>query len=186
MKTNDPEVCEAHFLAVYDETYDDIKRFAAARCEDPEDLSDILQDTYLDYFRLIQKRGTDYASSPRAVLYEIAKRKIFRSYSLKKKLSVFVPLSSADRDEQENFPADAQAADTEEEALDRVEAERLWKKIGTYPPETRKILYLYFSCGMSHTEIAEATGLNVSNVKNRIYRTLSGIRKAEERKIQDD
>ena len=182
MKTNDLEVCEAHFLAVYDETYDDIKRFAAARCEDPEDLSDILQETYLEYFRLIRRHGTDYASSPRAVLYEIAKRRIFRSYSLKKKLSVFVPLFSENDDGEEYCPADAEAdTDTEEETLDRMEAKRIWEQIGTYPPETRKILYLYFSCGMSHTEIAEIMNMNVSNVKNRIYRTLAGIRRKENR-----
>lgn len=179
-KTNGQEVSEAHFRMFYDETYDELKRFVATKCEDIQDISDILQETYLAYYRLILKRGTDYADSPRAVLYSIAKRQIFRLYSLKRKLSVFVPLLH--ENESGETYCSAEEEDTyhmEDEVIDRMEAERIWKELAKYPAETRKIFYLYYSCGMSHTKIAETMGMNVSSVKNRIYRTIAEIRRKE-------
>ena len=182
-KANDPEVCKVHFNAVYDSTYDRIKRFAAIRCADPQALADILQDTYLAYFRLIRKYGVDYAKDPESVLCQIAKRKIFRYYSLRQKLASILPLFRENDKGETYCIADEEGCfafeHTEETILSDLESKRIWDRIGLYPPETRKVLYLYFALDMPLAEIAEKTGLSLPNVKNKLYRTLAEIQKSE-------
>lgn len=177
---NDKEVIKAHFNAVYDETYDGIKRYAAAKCADPQYLADILQETYLEYYRLILRHGVDYADDPKALLYKIAKRRVYRYYSLRQRLAAVIPLFRENGDGEVFCTADEDlTAETDDEAIDKAEADRIWAIIRTYPLRTQKIMVLYFNCGLSHSEIAKETGMTLSGVKNVLYRTISEIRKKE-------
>ena len=67
----------------------------------------------------------------------------------------------------------------DERLIDGLEAERIWAIIEKEPREVRKIFYLAFFEEMSHSQIAEALGCSVSNVKNKIYRTIKRIRSEE-------
>lgn len=175
-------VCTEHFNKIYDETFDDIKRFVALKCSDISLISDILQDIYMEYYRLILRKGTDYAANDFAVIFKIAKRKIYRYYTFKEKLTYLVPLFQRNEDGEEYCTAEQEAVTEEPEesvedtVLTRIEAERIWSVIEQYSPEVRKIMYLHFSEGMSHAEIACELGCSLSNVKNKLYRTLSEIK----------
>lgn len=176
--TGDTDICTEYFNGVYDDTFDYVKRYVASKCSDPSYIADILQETYCEFYKLILKHGVDHAGDARALLIKIAKRRVFRYYSLRRKLAVFVPLFETNRDGEEYCIAE-EADDGEDGIIDGIEAERIWSIIGTYPAETRKILYLYFSCGMSHSEIATQLGCGLSYVKNKIYRTLAEIKEKE-------
>lgn len=168
-----------HFNSVYDEYFDEIRRFTAVRCSDPDQLSDLLQEIWLEYYRAVAKNGTDYARSPLALLYKIARRKTARYFSLKKELMRLIPVNG---EESEIVLPDIYT-DAEEKALSSVEAERIWVILSSYPAETRKIVYLYFYEDMSLPEISRATGLSLSSVKNKLYRTLKELKERSEQYV---
>ena len=176
---NDPEVCAEYFNKIYDETFDSVKVYVASRCADPSYIPDILQETYCELYKLLLKHGVGYADNAQSLLYKIAKRRIFRYYSLRKKLSFLVPMFGTNSEGDEYCVVDDEYVQIEDEIIDKLESDRIWEIINTYPAETRKILYLYFSCGMPHSQIANQLGRSISFVKNRIYRTLTEIREKE-------
>lgn len=178
---NDLDSYTDYFNNIYDDTFDQLKIFIASRCADTLYISDILQETYLEYYKMLLKKGTCYAKDDRAVLWKIAKRKVFHFYSLRQKLSLIVPLFALNKDGEEYCVADKIEDENRDynDILNEIDAQRIWNIINTYPSDVRKIMYLYFSCGMSHKEIAENIGCSLSNVKNKLYRTLAEIREKE-------
>lgn len=68
-------------------------------------------------------------------------------------------------------PGDCIAADVAPPgaALDR---ESLWTALSTLSAETRRLFVLHFEKGMTHGDIAEATGLPLGSVKTRLRRGL--------------
>lgn len=68
--------------------------------------------------------------------------------------------------EKADYPAPSQ---TPGHALDR---DSLWKALETLPDETRKLFTLHFEQGLTHSEIAESTGLPLGSVKTRLRRGL--------------
>ena len=103
--TNNRDVCTEFFNKIYDESFPKLRKFVAIKCSDPVYLQDILQEIYLDYYRLLLRKGVGYAGNNCAVLFKIAKRRIYRYYSLKEKMKLFIPLNSDKRDAQaDNLP----------------------------------------------------------------------------------
>ena len=177
--TEKHELVSLHFNSVYDEYFDEIRRFTAIRCSDPDTLTDLLQEIWFEYYKTVAKKGTDYAKEPIALLYKIARRKTARFFSLKRKLMKIIPLND---EEGEILLPDIQT-DAEEKALSSIEAERIWEFLSSYPAETRKIIYLYFYEDISLPEISRATGLSLSNVKNKLYRTLKELKERSEHDV---
>lgn len=157
----------AHFNEVYDKTFFAVRRFVALKCGDIDDIPDIIQEVYLEYYKMISKKGLSYAENEEALLIAIAKRKLFRYYGKKQS---FLNLDDMEEDIDGSF---------DERLIDGLEADRIWAIIEKEPREVRKIFYLAFFEEMSHSQIAEALGCSVSNVKNKIYRTIKRIRSEE-------
>ncbi len=172
--------CTDHFNEIYDATFAGVRKFVAAKCTDTAYLSDILQEIYLEYYKLLLYKGRAYVKNDRAMLFKIAKRKIYAYYSLKEKLKRFLPLGNRNVDGEEYEDEDIlREDDTFDGFFEEMEAKRIWGCIETYPADIRKICYLYFYEEMSLAEIAEATGYGLSAVKNKLYRTLREIREQE-------
>ncbi len=171
------------FNRIYNETYAILRKYVAARCSDINYVPDILQQSYLDYYKLIFKKGIGHVNNPLSVLFKIAKRKIFRYYSLKDRLKIFIPNTQKDRESHEYLLTDNEGIYehlVDDKILQSIEIERLWSIINNYPADTRKIFYLYFYEEMTLSKIAENMRLSLSNVKHRLYRTLDEIRKREQ------
>ncbi|NLF28203.1 MAG: RNA polymerase sigma factor [Clostridiales bacterium] len=182
-QTADREACAEAFQRIYEETFADMRRYVAFKCADVSYIPDILQETYLAFYRLMLRGGPDCARNGRAVLYKIARRKVYAYYTLREAAKRLLPLSRT-RGEQEEEPSPErffEEAGVEEQALNKAESERLWRVVSSYSADVRKIFYLFFYEGMSHAEIAAALGCGLSNVKNKLYRTLSQIREREMR-----
>lgn len=178
-ETNGPGALLAHFNRVYDETFEELRRYVAIQCADVSSIADILQETYLAYYRALLRRGVDYAKEPRALLRKIAKRRVYAYYSLREGMKRLLPLGRGADEADWEIP-DARA-DFTGQALERAEAARIWQTLAAYPADVRKIFYLFYYENLSHAQIAATLRCNVSSVKNKLYRTIHRIREEENR-----
>ena len=178
----------SRFDEVYNSTNKAVLALITAKCGRTSDINDIYQDTYMELYQLLLKRGADYVTNERALVLRIAKRKIARYYSLKERLRLFVSMTATDEDGREvdllDFEAEAFSANsfltdsfltedfTEKQAL----LDTARQLIQSKPEAVQKVFYLMYDVGLSIPEIAAALSMSESNVKNKLYRTLKELR----------
>jgi RNA polymerase sigma-70 factor (ECF subfamily) len=150
-----------------------VYRFGMKMCRDPEDASDVLQDTLLAMARNVRDfRG---ASSISTWLYTIA-----RSFCIKKRRrSKFAPDRERSLDTEVALDA-ARLADpavSPDEALAGKEVEQaLEQAIGALEPIYREVLLLRDVEGLTAPEVAEVLGVSVQAVKSRLHRARLSVR----------
>jgi RNA polymerase sigma-70 factor (ECF subfamily) len=176
-RSDNKAACDLRFDKVYDDTFVDVRRYVAVRCADTMDLSDVLQEIYLEYYRLLRRKGLSYVENDAAMVFTIAQRKVKRYYSRKEKLRKILPLVSKDLDGEEEMIELPDPVSVEETVLSSVEADRIKARLARYPAETRKIVYLYYAEEMKLEDIAKEMVLPLSTVKSRLYRTLRELKK---------
>ena len=166
-KTLSLSIKEKDFEEIYQKTYLNTLKFITLRCYQIEDINDILQDTYVQFFKILrQKRNIDIEKS-QAYIYGIAKFVIKRHYSKKKKEKISLCLVNTKQEESEikdDF-------NLEETFMTKENAHTVFDYLKKKDLQTSQIFYLYFIFGMKIAEIAQELNLTQSNVKNRIYRT---------------
>jgi RNA polymerase sigma factor, sigma-70 family len=170
----------SRFNEIYDSTNKIILAFITARCGNLSDTGDIFQDTYMELYQLMDKRGADYVTDSKALVFKIAKQKLAKHYSLIKRLQMFVSLNrkndDGENEEIEISDAEINSFLFEDFAIDRIMLDNTKKLIKQKSPEIEQIFYFFYDMGLSIPEIAEALSISESNVKNKIYRTLNELR----------
>ena len=58
------------FTQLYEETYDELLKYIVTHCSNLEDANEILQDTYLDFYRALKRRNI--IQDPRSYLFAIS------------------------------------------------------------------------------------------------------------------
>ena len=81
------------FNEIYDQTYDKVLRYVISKCGNTNDIADIVQETYLELYQTIVKRGAAYIKNPGAFVLQLAKAKVYKHYSLMEKLKRILPRS---------------------------------------------------------------------------------------------
>lgn len=150
-----------------------IYRFGMKMCRDPEDASDILQETLLTAARNLRSFRGDASLS--TWLYTVA-----RSHCVKKRRrSTFAP------EREESLESDATVAagaiadpgGTPLDALaNRRLEEALSEAIGALDSESREVLLLRDAEGLSANEVADVVGTSVGAVKSRLHRARVAVR----------
>jgi len=173
----DPNIT-SRFNEIYDSTYKDVLAFVTVKCGNTADISDIVQDTYMELYQLLNKRGVDYIRNNKAIVLRIAKQKISRYYSLMEKLRLFVPMfiHSDDGKEIPLSDLEAEAFLTEDFMVDHIMLENARELIKNKPEDVRKVFFLFYDAGQSIPQIAKALSMSESGVKNKLYRTLKELR----------
>jgi RNA polymerase sigma-70 factor (ECF subfamily) len=173
----------SRFEQIYDSTYKDVISFIAAKCGNPADINDIAQETYVELYTLLLKRGADYVQNDKAIVIKLAKQKLYSYYKLADRLRMLIPLHFSNESEGggDILLSDLQkTADdflTEDFVADKLTLEEARDFIAAKPLDVRKIFHLYFDMELTLAEIAVTLGLKESNVKNKLYRTLKELRK---------
>ena len=170
----------SRFNEMYDSTNKYILKFITAKCGNPSDINDIFQETYMELYQLMSKRGVDYITNEKALVLRIAKQKIARHYSLLKRLQMFVSMT-VKNEENENIEMELSDADidsmlTEDCVVDKIMLENANRYIEQKSTDIQKIFYLFYNMGSSIPEIAEELSLGESSVKNKLYRTIKELR----------
>ena len=168
----------SQFDSIYDSTNREVLALITAKCGRTADINDIFQETYMELYNLLGKRGVNYVTHEKALVMRIARRKISKHYSLLDRLKLFVSLTGAD-EEDVDINLTEQIADdfsVEEFVINDILLENARKLIKTKPENVRKVFYLMYNVGLTIPEIAQSLSMSESNVKNKLYRTIKELR----------
>lgn len=166
------------FDRLYRDHVDRIYRFAQRLCGQVEDAQDLVQDTFLNAYRGLERfRGDAQVST---WLYRIATRACLRLRRKRKgepdrelSLDEFIPTSEGEFRLQ--IPTDGM---TPEEALENKELKRaLHQAIQKLPNKYRVVLVLRDMEGLTAKEVGSIMGLNERAVKSRLHRARLFVRR---------
>ena len=168
----------SRFNEIYDSTYKVVLSFITARCKNTADINNIAQETYLELYKLLSKRGVNYVQNDCAITLRIAKHKLYRYYTLMEKLRLFVSLTPENGDGGEISPADfeAEVSGLEEITVNKIMLEEARQFLRKKPELVKKVFNLFYDAGLTIPEIAKALSMSESNVKHKLYRTLKELR----------
>lgn len=180
---SDPNMASL-FDEIYNSTNNTVLAFITVKCKHTADISDIFQDTYMELYRVLIKHGAEYVTNSRALVLQIAKRKLARHYSFMERLRFresanFWYDAASDATLRDKDMVLSEFADpflTEDFAVNQVMLKTAKDFIQAKPEPIQKVFYLMYDVGMTIPEIAKALAMNESNVKNRLYRTLKELR----------
>jgi len=154
-------------------------KFVITKCGRVADINDILQETYLELYQLLNKRGVGYVTNEKALVLRIAKQKIAKYYSLTERLKIFVSMTTTNDDGEETELSEFEADTflTEDFVVNQVMFETVRQFIQQKPEVVKKIFYLFYDVGLTIPEIAKELYVKESSVKNKLYRTIKEMRK---------
>ncbi len=164
-----------NFEEIYNSTYQKTLKFIVCNCNNREDINEILQDTYLNLYKALNKNDINIEEPEKYVL-GIAKNVIRKYYrgKYKEKSNILFFSKETERDEL----IIASEEDLEADFITKENVEQIWNYLNKKDIMIFKIFYLYYAEGLKITEIAKELKLKESAVKNKIYRTLKELKEA--------
>jgi RNA polymerase sigma-70 factor (ECF subfamily) len=171
---------EERFNEIYDSTYKSVMAYIASKCGNAADIGDIAQETYLEVYGILCKRGAGYAWGAKTLVMKIARQKLSQHYSRLERLKMLVPLYNKGEDGEETLlpelEAEAEVFRTEDYVIDQMMLDSIRQIIKQKPEDIKKVLYMFYELGMTLAEIAKELSMSESNVKHKLYRTLKEVR----------
>jgi RNA polymerase sigma-70 factor (ECF subfamily) len=171
-------IITSRFNEVYDSTYKAVLSYVTAKCGNTADIQDIMQETYVELYQILMKRGVDYIKNKKALCLRIAKQKLSRHYTFLERLKIFVPLitSNNNGDEVEIADYEDETFSVEDFTVNQIILEEIRRLIEQKPLNVKKVFYLFYDVGHTIPEIAKLLSMSESNVKHKLYRTLKELR----------
>ena len=132
----------SRFDEIYNSTSRQALAFITAKCRNTADIADILQDTYLELYQVLSKRGADYVTNDKAFVFKIARQKISRYYSLLERLKIFVSMNGANENGEDiELPENENTAFVLEDcAVNNILLENARMFIQSKPEEIKKVI----------------------------------------------
>ena len=173
----DPNIT-LRFNEVYESTYKTVLSFVTSKCGNTADIQDIIQETYVELYQIILKRGVDYIINEKALCLRIARQKLSRHYTLLERLKMFVPMlkTNEEGEEVEHTDFEDDTFLVEDFTVNKIMLEEVRRLIEKKPQDVKKVFYLFYEVGHSIPEIALLLSMSESNVKHKLYRTLKELR----------
>ena len=166
------------FNKIYDETYRKTLLYVTSKCGNTDDISDIMQEIYIEVYSVIVKKNIDYVKNEEAFVMQITKSKLYKHYSFGQKVKHIIPLfSQNDKGEEINI-LDFETEDysVENQTISNDLSDEIWSVVQSKSKEVQKIFYLFYMGGLTIPEITKELSCSESNVKNKLYRTVKEIR----------
>lgn len=162
---NDISSAEGGLASAFLRYRERLRRYVARLSVKPEDVEDILQDTFISVHRLENK---DDIRSAKFYLYAVARRTAYRE--LKRQAARVVSSIDEAMAGGEEVAADIAAPDQAFEA--RQYFETLSDVVADLPPQCRRVFVLRKVFGFSHREISAAMGISVSTIEKYLARAM--------------
>ena len=167
------QIQEKEFEKIYRQSYGKVLRFIVVKCNNIDDVNDILQDTYIELLKKIRRNKALYINDIDSFIFGISNNIIKRHYNKKKKENI---VSFYNNSDEENIDIE-DTFDLEQDFITKDNVSKVWKYINSKDLITSKIFYLYFILGLKVSEVSKELNIGESNIKNRIYRTLKEVKK---------
>ncbi len=165
------------FNNLYNESYSKTAAFIAAKCDNLSQVSDILQEIYMDVYNTIDRKSIGYIKNPHGFVRQVAKAKLSQYYGQNKD-KICQPLFSVDDDNNEyDSTALVDGVNIEEHYVTKELLSQIAGFVSKQPLTEGKIFYLYYYCDSSIEQIAVLLNMKSSTVKTKLYRTLARVRK---------
>ncbi len=162
------------FNKIYDETYSDILKFIIIKIQNINDVNDILQETYITFWTLLNKKEIENKNL-KSYLIGIALNKIKKHSSLLYKLNTLSLFNLNEKGKEliETIPAEI---DIENLIIKEDEWNQIWNYIKSKKDQNiPKIFYLHYKLEIPIKKISEELNKSESYIKNCIYRTLKEL-----------
>lgn len=170
------------FEEIYHSTYHRTLSYIICKCSNIEDVNDLLQDTYVELYKILKRKKQIELDNYPNYIIGIAKKRIQRHYGI---LYSFVSTSLFNHSEEEEYGLEIpDEIDVEAQTINKLNAEMVWEYIKRKDIKIVRVFYLYYYSGLTISQIAEKLEMTNSNVKNILYRTIKDIK--ENIKIEGD
>ena len=153
------------FNEIYDKTYDIVVKYVVCKCNNVDDVNDIIQDIYIALYKQLLKNNN--IENINQYVIGIAKNKINKYYGLSYKIKNL--FTKAEINNLKNN------INIEKNIVDKDNLEEIWKYLKNKDIIIFKIFYLSYIESLTIKEISKHLNINESNVKNYLYRTLNKL-----------
>ncbi|MBO5478895.1 MAG: sigma-70 family RNA polymerase sigma factor [Clostridia bacterium] len=160
-----------NFEEIYNRTYKHILKYIISHCNNLDDVNDIIQETYIEFYKKLKKSKKIELEDEQAFIIGVSKnilKKYYRSkYKHKNNVVNF---------EDENVQIDSNI-DIELNFITKENVAEIWQILKNKDIKIAKIFYLHYGMDMKITDIAKELNLTESATKNYIYRTIKELKK---------
>lgn len=162
------------FNSIYKKTYDQVLKYIVCKCSNMDDVNDIIQETYFEFYNAMKKNMR--IENIENYIIGIAKNKVKKHYTLLYKLKT-VSLFSSISEEIELIDTIKSDVDIEKIIIDTDNTEKIWNYLKSKKIIIQKIFYLYYELDLTIKEISKELNIGESYTKNCLYRTLKELQK---------
>lgn len=171
------------FDNIYNETYQIMLRYIISKCQNLEDVNELLQDSYIELYHTLERKKSLKLNDVNAYLKGIIKNVIKKFYRKRYKERSEVIYFANDLDYMDIKQEDE--LDLESDFINRENIEQIWIYLNNKNVLIAKIFYLYYTLGLKISDIAEELEITESTTKNYIYRTLKELKEVFRKEEQD-
>ncbi len=162
------------FNEIYDRTFNNTIRYITAKCSNIDDIHEIVQEVYADVYSTLVKKGVGYIKNPEAFIAKVTKSKVYRHYSLLERVR---GVAIGNENGMDDYGVESLETYTiEDEVINKQMANDVFEHLSTKSDDVIRIFYLFYYVDMTIEEIAKDLEMSVSNVKNKLYRTVRELR----------
>ena len=163
---------ETYFNSIYNDTYSDVLKYVIIKTSHADQVDDILQNIYHNFYKRITRRGFRDLRVPKAFLIQLAKRELYRHYR-RKAIKTEMETDIAGCTEQIDIDETAFA-----EMIENKETLNIVRGIAMQMPLlSYKSFVLFYFYDMPIADIAGQLDISPNNVKNRLWRARTAVRK---------
>ena len=142
-----------NFEEIYDKTYPNVLKFMVCKCQNLEDVNELVQDSYVEFYQTLERKRFIKLEDETAYMIGIAKNVVRKYYRSQYKERANILYFSKEReDSQLEFPDDI---DLEENFIQQENVEEIWNYLNNKNVVIAKIFYLYYALGLKIAEISK-------------------------------
>lgn len=169
----DTQVKLKKFNEIYEKTYRNTLKYVLLHCNNLDDVKDLVQDTYLDFYKYLNKNKVSKIENIDKYIIGISKNVLKKYYSSNCKKNNVI---SIHQNEDIEIEIDSNV-DLELQFISRENVNEIWEYIKHKDIKIAKIFFCYYCLDMKISDISNEMNLNQSTVKNYIYRTINELKK---------
>ena len=163
------------FDTIYNDTYDKVLSYILTKCGKIPEVPDILQETYMELYKTLLQKDTEYIRYPEAFALRLAKSKVYRYYSEKEQQAAYIYVENMELLVSETMEEASSNVTWEDSLIDKLTADEIMEYVAEKDELTKEIFYQHYFQDKSLKEIAAACGVKEATVKTRLYRTLKEL-----------